>query len=302
MTVRVLVTGASGYAGGVIAEGLRAQGVEVLTAGRAPTHDITLDLSDPAGVAALTLPHGLYACVHAAAMHEVACRANPALAYVVNVAGTRALLDACGRAGIARHAYVSTFHVFGRPEGTLDEASAVTPGNDYGLTHWQAEQLYTLAAQTQGLSVDILRPANLFGLPAQWAGFDRWTLAPFDFCRQAVEHGRIVLHGQGTAVRNYLSAQHFAHTLAGRLTQPGAGVLHVAGADWRIRDLANLAASCASESLGRQVPVVFGSAVETPAPDYQFTSRHDAAEGGDAHAAMAAFLFGTLAYLRKSQA
>ncbi|KAG0942566.1 hypothetical protein G6F31_014851 [Rhizopus arrhizus] len=66
--------------------------MEVLTAGRAPTHDITLDLSDPAGVAALTLPHGLHACVHAAAMHEVACRANPALAYVVNVAGTRALL------------------------------------------------------------------------------------------------------------------------------------------------------------------------------------------------------------------
>jgi len=301
MTVRVLVTGASGYAGGVIADELRAHGMEVLTAGRAPSNDIKLDLSDPAGLAAMKLPQGLHACVHAAAMHEVACRATPSLAYVVNVAGTRALLDACGRAGISRHAYVSTFHVFGRPEGHLDEASAVAPLNDYGLTHWQAEQLYTLAAQTQGMSVDILRPANLFGLPAHWAGFDRWTLAPFDFCRQAVEHGRIALHGQGTALRNYLSAQHLARVLASRLAEPGAGVLHVAGAEWRIRDLANLAASCASASLGREVPVVFGTAMESAAPEYQFASRHDAAESGDARTAMAAFLFGTLAHLRKLQ-
>lgn len=298
MTLRVLVTGASGYAGGVVAACLRDHGMEVVTAGRAPSNDIRLDLSDPGGVARLALPHGLDACVHAAAMHEVACRADPQLAYVVNVAGTRALLDACGRAGIARHAYVSTFHVFGQPAGRLDEGAAVAPANDYGLTHWQAEQLYTLAAQSQGASVDILRPANLFGLPAQWPGFDRWTLAPFDFCRQAVDTGRIALHGQGLAMRNYLGADHFAQVLARRLAGPGAGVLHVAGADWRIRDLALLAASCAKESLGHDVPVAFGAAVESPAAEYQFASRHDIAQGGDARAAMAAFLSATLAHLK----
>ena len=301
MTMRVLVTGASGYAGGIVADRLREHGMEVVTAGRAPSNDIRLDLSDPGSVARLALPHGLDACVHAAAMHEVACRAAPPLAYVVNVAGTRALLDACGRAGIARHAYVSTFHVFGQPAGRLDEGAAVAPANDYGLTHWQAEQLYTLAAQSQGASVDILRPANLFGLPAQWSGFDRWTLAPFDFCRQAVDTGRIVLHGQGLAMRNYLSVDHFARVLARRLTGPGTGVLHVAGADWRIRDLALLAASCATELLGRDVPVAFGAAMESPQAEYQFASRHEDAESGDVHAAMAAFLLDTLAHLKESK-
>ncbi|MDH0685272.1 NAD-dependent epimerase/dehydratase family protein [Achromobacter animicus] len=297
MTFRVLVTGASGYAGGVLAQRLRAQGMEVVTAGRAPSNEVQLDLSDPASLARLALPKGLDACVHAAAMNEVACRAHPELAYVVNVAGTRALLDACERASIARHVYVSTFHVFGQPAGRLDEESAVVPGNDYGLTHWQAEQLYAMAARARGVSVDILRPANLYGRPAQWADFDRWTLAPFDFCRQAVNSGRIVLHGLGLAMRNYLSVEHLAYVSAGRLMGPGQGVLHVAGTDWQIRKLALLAASCATELLGRDVTVAFGDKLDNPAVAYQFASRHEAAEGGDAAAAMAEFLSATLSHL-----
>ncbi|MBD9379756.1 SDR family oxidoreductase [Achromobacter sp. ACM02] len=301
MTSRVLVTGARGYAGGAVAACLRAHGVEVVTAGRAPSDDIRLDLSDPDAVAGLALPDGLDACIHAAAMHEVACRANPSLAYVVNVAGTRALLEACARAGIERHAYVSTFHVFGRPAALLDELAPAVPANDYGLTHRHAEELYALAAREQGMSVDILRPANLFGAPARWTGFDRWTLAPFDFCRQAVANGRIVLHGRGKARRNYLSVEHFAQVLARRLPGAGSGVLHVAGADWLIRDLAGLAASRAKRLLGRNIPVQFGSLEELPAPDYQFISRHEAAEGGDANDAMATFFDKTLAHLMEDK-
>lgn len=301
MTKRVLVTGASGYAGGVIAARLRADGMEVLTAGRAASNDIRLDLADPRSVAAMMLPNGLDACVHAAALHEVACRNDPQASYVVNVAGTRALLEAGLRAGISRYAYVSTFHVFGRPAGRLNEFATVAPANDYGLTHWQSEQLFALAAQSLGASVDILRPANLFGTPADWTGFDRWTLAPFDFCRQALEKGRIALHGQGRAVRNYLSAAHLADVLARRLLGRGAGLAHVAGVDWQICELARLTASCATAVLGAEVPVEFGPAIEDPAPAYQFESCSEAPEGGDARAAMARFLTSTLAYLKALQ-
>ncbi|MGH8817702.1 MAG: NAD-dependent epimerase/dehydratase family protein, partial [Achromobacter pestifer] len=194
MSQRVLVTGANGYAGGAIAACLRARGMQVITAGRSGVNDLKLDLSDPRRVADLILPAGIDACVHAAAMHEVGCRADPQAANVVNVAGTRALLQACERAGVRRLAYVSTFHVYGSPAGLLDESTPPVPANDYGLTHLQAEQLFEWAARATGASVDILRPANLYGAPASWNGFDRWTLAPFDFCRQAVANGQIVLH------------------------------------------------------------------------------------------------------------
>lgn len=302
MTQCILVTGASGYAGGAVAARLRALGMRVVTAGRAATNDLKMDLADPGSVAALSLPAGIDACVHAAAMHEVGCREAPHAAYVVNVAGTRALLQACERAGIRRLAYVSTFHVYGRPSGLLDEAAPAVPGNDYGLTHLQAEQLFEWAAHAMGASVDILRPANLYGVPASWSGFDRWTLAPFDFCRQAVRTGKIVLHGQGTAVRNYVDVAHFADVVAGRLQGAGLGLLHVAGADWRIRDLALLAAQQAGNAMGRDVPVQWGDAQDVAAPPYQFHSRHQPTRDGDEHGAMAAFLRATLAHLTEYRA
>ncbi|WP_447577567.1 NAD-dependent epimerase/dehydratase family protein [Achromobacter kerstersii] len=302
MIRRVLVTGANGYAGGAVAARLRAQGVQVVTAGRAPANDLQLDLADPRSVAERVLPAGIDACVHAAAMHEVGCRADPQAAYVVNVAGTRALLQACERAGIRRLMYVSTFHVYGRPEGVLDEAAPAVPGNDYGLTHWQAEQLFDWSARALGMSVDILRPSNLYGVPASWSGFDRWTLAPFDFCRQAVNAGKIVLHGQGLAMRNYLDVAYFADVAALRLVSAGQGLLHVAGGDWRIRDLATLAACQASELLGREIPVQTGDAQEAAAPIYQFQSRQLPARDGCEHAAMAAFLRATLTYLMEHKA
>ncbi|WP_258128667.1 NAD-dependent epimerase/dehydratase family protein [Achromobacter anxifer] len=296
------MTGASGYAGGAIAARLRTLGVRVITAGRASTNDLKMDLTDPGSVAALPLPAGIDACVHAAAMHEVGCRADPQAAYVVNVAGTRAVLQACARAGIRRLAYVSTFHVYGRPAGSLDETTLAVPGNDYGLTHLQAEQLFEWAARASGASVDILRPSNLYGVPASWHGFARWTLAPFDFCRQAVQADKIVLHGQGTAMRNYLDVAQFADLVARRLQGAGVGLSHVAGTDWRIRDLAMLAAQQAGEVLRRDVPVLFGDALESAAPAYQFHSRHPQPRGGDAPASMAAFLRATLTHLTEQTA
>jgi UDP-glucose 4-epimerase len=302
MSLRVLVTGASGYAGGVIAARLRALGMSVITAGRASSNDLHLDLADPRRVAALDLPAGIDACVHAGAMHEVACRADPQAAYVVNVAGTRALLQACERVGIRRLAYISTFHVYGRPEGELDESALPIPVNDYGLTHLQAEQLFELAAGSMGASVDILRPANLYGAPDSWDGFDRWTLAPFDFCRQAARDGRIVLHGQGRAVRNYLDVAHVAEVLAKRLQGPGSGLAHLAGEDWRIRDLAELAAAQASACLGKPVVVQTGEVQETLAPAYRYCSRTLVPREGDERTAMAAFLARTLAHLTECKA
>lgn len=299
MTQCVLVTGASGYAGGAIAARLREAGVRVITAGRARGNDLKLNLASPRNVAALELPVGIDACVHAGAMHEVGCREDPQEAYVVNVAGTRALLRACERAGIRRLTYVSTFHVYGRPMGLLDETTPAVPGNDYGLTHLLAEQLFEWAARTWGASVDIVRPSNLYGVPASWRSFDRWTLAPFDFCRQAVETGKIVLHGQGIAVRNYLDVAHFAGIVTNRLEGPGLGLLHVAGADWRIRSLAMLTAQQARTVLGRDVSVLWGGACETPAPPYQFQSCTLKARGSEEASMMAAFLRTTLAHLRE---
>lgn len=299
MTLRILVTGASGYAGGAIAAALRAHGAEVITAGRRPDDGVALDLADPGAVAALRLPANVDACVHAAAMHEVQCRADPYAAYVVNVAGSRALAQACQRAGVGRLIYVSTFHVFGDPAGDLDELAAPRPVNDYGLTHLQAEEALAVAGRAGGPVLDVFRPANLYGEPADWGRFNRWTLAPFDFCRQAMQDGMIRLHARGAAVRNYCSVTNLAAHVCARLASgQSLPLTHLAGTDWRIADLADLAAECAASVLNRPVAVRYGAADETPAPAIRFMSRHAANREPGNHSAMAGFLRATLIALK----
>ena len=85
----------------------------------------------------------------------------------------------------------------------------------------------------------ILRPANLYGFPADWRSFRRWTLAPFDFVRHATESGEIVLRTDGSSRRSYVSLEMLARTVldatTGRLKP---GVMHVTGRSWSMLQLA----------------------------------------------------------------
>ncbi|GJG94154.1 NAD(P)-dependent oxidoreductase [Cupriavidus pauculus] len=263
----VLLTGASGYAGGAIRGGLRARGWKVLTAGRRPTDDVRFDLLHPESLAAL--PAGIDACVHAAAANEILCRQDPLAAYTANVTATRALAGRLREAGVKHVVYLSTFHVFGKPAGRLDEAAVPVPANDYGLTHLLAEQL--LAAQD--FRTTILRPANLFGTPADWSTFDRWTLAPFDFTRQAVGEGALRLLSDGSPVRCYVSLDRLVVAVVQGLDLALPGLTHVSGQPWRMDALATLCAGVVAAAGGGEVPVSLGTNRPQEAA-YTFGSAH----------------------------
>lgn len=291
----VLVTGASGYAGGAIAAWLRRVGYRVVTAGRRAGDDIRIDLSRPGEVTATHLPADIDTCVHVAAAHEGICASDPALAESINVAGTAALLRAAEAAGIERLVYVSTFHVFGVPAGRVAERRAPTPRNAYGQTHWMAEQLFRAYAARRGGYVHILRPANLFGVPADWQTFNRWSLAPFDFARQAVRDGRIRLRSDGRQIRSYVSLDHLSRAVAAAIAGELPETTHVAGGHLRIGELAALCAEVAKNVAGEPVPLELGppSADE---PDYQFCSEYwpQEVDAGE----MAAFLRHLIEQLR----
>jgi len=281
----VLLTGASGYAGGAIRDGLRAAGMTVLTAGRRADDDVSFDLLHPEGLPAL--PAGIDACIHAAAANEVLCRQEPLAAYTANVTATRALAGRLRDAGVRHVLYLSTFHVFGRPAGRLDETAVPEPANDYGLTHLLAEQL--LMAHGADFRTTILRPANLFGTPAVWATFSRWTLAPFDFTRQAVGEGALRLLSDGSPVRCYVSLERLLAAVVQGLRGELPAVTHVSGQPWRMDAVASLCARVAGEVCGRDVPVSLGTHRPQEAP-YTFGSSHWADEHDSDGARMQAFV------------
>ena len=258
MSHRVLMTGASGYAGGAIAEMLRAAGITVLTAGRRPADDLVFDLMRPELLSNQTFPQDIDVVVHAAAVHEVLCRQDPVASYTANVTATRALLESARKSSVRRLIYVSTFHVFGSLDGLIDESRAPQPVNDYGLTHMLAEQIFLTFAKAQQCEVSILRPANLFGTPTHWSYFNRWTLAPFDFVQQAVINGKIVLRTDGSPVRNYVSLSHLATTALAAVRGELPKVTHVAGQPWSMMALAILAAKAVKSVSEKPVHVELG--------------------------------------------
>jgi nucleoside-diphosphate-sugar epimerase len=173
--VTVLVTGATGFTGGHLAAALarRGVGVRVLVrprslarftggdAAAAGAVAVEGDLADPAALARACA--GVEVVYHIAATYREA--GQPDAAYrVVNVEGTRRLLDAALAAGVRRVVHCSTGGVHGHiahPPATED--APFNPGDIYQVTKLEAEQLARQFGDEHGLDVVVVRPIGIHG-------------------------------------------------------------------------------------------------------------------------------------------
>jgi nucleoside-diphosphate-sugar epimerase len=163
----ILVTGATGFIGGHLAQRLVREGHRVRCLARASSDTTLLDeLSVEVVVGDLTNPPSLAAaadgcrCVlHCGALvsdwatvHEIAR---------VNVGGTRNLVEACVGASVQRFVHVSTTDVYGYPGGAaIDEAHPATR-----FRNWYAQTKLAAEAEVRRAPIDavILRPATVYG-------------------------------------------------------------------------------------------------------------------------------------------
>jgi len=166
-----LVTGASGFLGGHLAETLIDQGEEVFVLVRSssstshlshlPVRPIVGDLTDPASLQRAVAPVTRI-------FHCAACSTDWApweTFFDANVTGTRNLLTAAATAPrLERFVHVSTTDVYGYPAIPCDESQ---PMVDAGLPYNQTKRLGELAVwnahQTGQLPVTIIRPATIYG-------------------------------------------------------------------------------------------------------------------------------------------
>ena len=167
----VLVTGASGFLGGRLAQMLVERGDKVRVLARAssdlrhlsqlPIQIIRGDLSDAAAIGeAMRDLRVVYHCA--------ACSTDwaPYGTYVsANVSGTQNLLEAAVRAGgVERFLHVSTTDVYGYPQVPSDESAPMRDvGLPYNRTKIQGENAVWQAHQKHGLPVTIVRPATIYG-------------------------------------------------------------------------------------------------------------------------------------------
>ena len=165
-----LVTGASGFLGGRLAQLLHELGEKVLILAR-PNADLRHLASTPVRVVRGDLSDN--AALHQAVQnvthifHCAACSTDwaPYQTYVdANVTGTRNLLAAAQQApSLQRFLHVSTTDIYGYPETPCtEEHPFVDAGLPYNQTKGAAEAA-VWQAHAAGLPITILRPATIYG-------------------------------------------------------------------------------------------------------------------------------------------
>ena len=166
----VLVTGATGFLGASLVDGLRVRGEHVRVLARSPAKAKRLtdqgaeavfgEITDPVAVAEAV--DGARVVYHLAGrLFEPSVPAGEY--YRAHVEGTRILLDRCQESNVERFVHCSTTGVLGvTGDGPADESAPYRPTNAYEATKVQAEQTVRDRARN-GFPAVIARPGLVYG-------------------------------------------------------------------------------------------------------------------------------------------
>lgn len=202
---RVLVTGATGFIGGHVAQRLHAIDAHVLALERTPGKGEQLaqlgievmrgDITDRTRMEAI-LSQNVQVVMHLAAwLGSRSWR----LAESVNVQATRHLAQISAAAGVERFVFVSSIAVYGAiGNATVDENTPLCPqGDPYGDSKIRAEAALREVAKQTGLPYVIVRPGMVYGPRSR-----TWTLRVAQWAKAG--HIPLIGGGRGSAFPIYI--------------------------------------------------------------------------------------------------
>jgi nucleoside-diphosphate-sugar epimerase len=218
--VKALVTGASGFVGGVVCAELTSRGHDVAACVRRPgseppgTSAARADLTDTDSLRAALASERPDCVVHLAA--EIASQRDAERIHAVNVDGTQRLLEACTGVGSPRFVFASTV-VTGEANGELLEEDRPLPvETTYGRSKQEGERL----VRDSGLPFAIVRPGHVYG-PGGWY--------EHEFVGRLRRPGRFAVVGRGDNWWDVVRVEDVAAAIADAAERaPEAGLYHVA--------------------------------------------------------------------------
>ncbi|MDQ6950940.1 MAG: UDP-glucose 4-epimerase GalE [Mariprofundales bacterium] len=249
MKATVMITGGAGYIGSHIALLLRRSGYSVVVFdnlssgnGWAVAKDSLVlgDILDTPFLVEMMKAHQVKTVIHLAAKSNVMeSFLQPDDYFVINVQGTRSVLDAAVAADVRQIVFSSSAAVYGDAVcGMVREDSALHPLSPYGQSKLDAERLVVDRCVGCGIGHVIFRYFNVLGgYPS--AGIGQCNLASNHLmhkCIQSAHDGSTLsIYGHdyatedGTAVRDYIHVRDLAalHGCALRHLERGGGSMLV---------------------------------------------------------------------------
>lgn len=218
--MRIIITGANGFIGSYLANYFLKKKYEVIVTSR-QFHPTTLSLLNTATIAeldvlnteqlsALSLEADIL--IHTATANDILSR-NTLRGIELSAMGTRNILDFAIRNKIPRCIIFSTLQVYGTElAGTITEESPLLYQNDYAINHLFGEmyaELYSRQGKVKCVSV---RPSNVYGRILS-DSFNRWSLVPGCFCKEAYEQGTITIKSSGKQMRNFINLENLSRAV-----------------------------------------------------------------------------------------
>lgn len=182
--MRVLVTGGAGFIGRYLVKALRDDGDKVVVLDNLKRGDRTVIPEDVSFIEGdirdySTVRNAMSGCdivYHLAAQSNVMGAVNdPDYSFTSNVVGTYYVLKSAAAVGISRIVFTSSREVYGEVEKLpVTEDQPTTPKNPYGASKVAGEAYCRVAHATNGIDVNVVRLANVYGVGDHDRVIPRW--------------------------------------------------------------------------------------------------------------------------------
>ena len=209
----ILITGASGFIGGVLSDYLEQEGLKIRRASKKKLNKkyFQLDLKNSNEIEAAC--KGVNTVIHLASLDHAQSERNLLEAKEINFHSTIRLYEEAVKNKASRFIYFSTAHVYGKNlKNIVNEKTKPEPLSNYAITHYMAEEYLLKNAEKNETEVIVLRLSNIVGNPDN-KNLKTWKYVANDLCIQAYKDKKIELISKGFQKRDFYSLENLLFTI-----------------------------------------------------------------------------------------